>query len=346
MIQQINEVQNSEEVLEKLPEKSWQKILTQGVSTVSELLALLDLDELEPGMPDLDLDSVFPLRVPRCFIDRMKKKDWGDPLLRQVLPLKEELQWHPLFTHDPLEEHKYNAIPGLLHKYYGRVLLTVTGACAINCRYCFRRHFPYHANTIGSSAWERIMDYLHDNLSISEVIFSGGDPLLLNDTQIHQRILQISSLPHIKRLRIHTRLPIVLPERITPTLLESLQNSRLQVVLVVHCNHANEMDQSVVNAIFSLRKAGVTLLNQSVLLKGVNDTSEHLIRLSETLFESGILPYYLHLLDKVEGASHFFVEESYAQVLMREISAQLPGYLVPKLVYEKSGEKNKSLLWY
>lgn len=323
--------------------KSWQTALSNVITSVDELCAILDLDShlIFPGQ---QAHKLFPLRVPRCFVQRMEKGNPDDPLLRQVLPIAEELMITPGYTNDPLAEKAANPLPGLLHKYHGRVLLLVAGECAVHCRYCFRREFPYSENSPGTNGWNAVIDYIAADTSISEVIFSGGDPLIAKDKILADLVEKLAVIPHVQRLRIHTRLPIVIPERITDELLQWLTQTRLQPVMVLHCNHANEIDSTVIAAIQKLRHAGITVLNQSVLLKGVNDNAAALIALSEKSFAAGMLPYYLHLLDRVQGAAHFFVPEETALHLLQEIMTQLPGYLVPKLVCEKSGAASKIIV--
>jgi EF-P beta-lysylation protein EpmB len=310
---------------------------------ITSPVALLDQLNLSTDLlpAALRAAALFPLRVPQSFVSRMQKGDPFDPLLRQVLPLAEEEIESPGFNEDPLNEKSANVLPGLLHKYRGRVLITLTGACAINCRYCFRRHFPYQENIAGGSAWKNILAYLADDSTLFEVILSGGDPLLVNDDYLAKCIDDMATIPHLKILRIHSRLPIVLPQRITPDFLSVLTSTTLQAIMVVHCNHANELDDSVAAAIELLRGKKITVLNQSVLLKGVNDSVEALLNLSHRLFAFGILPYYLHLLDKVQGAAHFAVSEAKARQLIVSMQASLAGYLVPKLVKEEAGAKSK-----
>ena len=286
----------------------WQIALSEAVSDPKELLESLQLDPaLLPAAHAAT--QLFSLRVPRSFIARMEKGNPRDPLLQQVLPLGAELAKTPGFTSDPLSEKKSNPVPGLLHKYYGRVLLTLTGVCGVNCRYCFRREFPYADNNPGSAGWEKALTYIANDKTIKEVIFSGGDPLIMTDQQLNKLIIKITQIPHIKILRIHSRLPIVLPERITEELINNLANTRLNIVMVVHSNHPNELDDTVAPAIKKLRNKNITVLNQSVLLKNINDSVLTLIELSEKLFSLGILPYYLHLLDKVNGTAHFDVDK-------------------------------------
>jgi len=321
-------------------QENWQTLLKQAVTDPAELLDRLELDtNLLPTAQRAA--KLFPLRVPVNFVARMEKGNPTDPLLQQVLPLAAEERIMDGFNHDPLQEQAVNPIPGLLHKYHGRVLLTVTGACAINCRYCFRRHFPYVDNRAGGQAWRKIVAYIAVDTSIREVIFSGGDPLLAQDPYLEQCVKDLANIPHVNTLRIHTRLPIVLPDRITPEFLNGFTTTRLLPILVTHSNHANELDHSVKQAIEKLRNRKVHVLNQAVLLKGVNDTVEALMSLSQRLFECGILPYYVHRLDNVQGAAHFAVEEAKAKRLLIALRERLPGYLVPKYVYEQAGAKSK-----
>lgn len=283
----------------------------------------------------------FPLRVTESFRNRITRGDRDDPLLRQVLPLAAEDIATPGYSLDPLAEHQHQPVPGLLHKYQGRALLVVTGACAIHCRYCFRRHFPYTDSNPQPEQWRAALEYLARDWSITEVILSGGDPLTLSDERLSGLARSLSAIPHLKRLRIHTRIPIVLPERIVDELLDWLTGTRLQPVLVVHANHANELDAAVASAMHKLREARVPLFNQSVLLKGVNDSVNALAALSERLFEIGVTPYYLHMLDPVQGAAHFAVEAGRAAALMQGLRETLPGYLVPRLVREIPGAASK-----
>lgn len=321
----------------------WQNELIQAVTDPATLLQLLELD---PALLPAALASakLFPLKVPRGFVARMEKGNPHDPLLRQVLPLDAEMQETPGYEIDPLQEANKNPIPGVLHKYHGRILLTLVGNCAINCRFCFRRHFPYESNTTGNSKVDQTLDYIRNDTSIQEVILSGGDPLVANDAMLKNLTQQLTEISHIKRLRIHTRIPIVLPSRITPEFLDAVTTPKLKTILIVHTNHPNEIDTEVAQAIELLRNANITLLNQSVLLKGVNDDPVTLTQLSEALFQIGIQPYYLHVLDKVQGTAHFDMPLQQARLLHEQIANQLPGYLVPKLVCEQPGAPAKILL--
>ena len=319
---------------------NWQTELQQTIKDPVVLLKKLGLSKNKMQLPDEAVLS-FPLRVPPGFADRIKKSDSNDPLLLQILPVSEEDNLQPHFSNDPLAEQKTQPVPGLLHKYHGRALLIVTGACAIHCRYCFRRHFPYADSNPVKNQWQKAIDYLRQDTSIREIILSGGDPLTLSDQRLSSLVHKLAEISHIKRLRIHTRMPIVLPDRIGNEIIQWLTGTRLQPVMVVHANHANELDNSVAKAIGKLREAHIPLLNQSVLLKGINDSAETLINLSEALFNIGIIPYYLHMLDPVQGAAHFEVATTRARQIMVELRNNLPGYLVPRLVREYAGSPYK-----
>jgi EF-P beta-lysylation protein EpmB len=320
----------------------WQAQLSNAVRSVFELLQLL---EIEPGQLDiLPQAGNFPLRVPHSFVRRMVRGDIHDPLLRQVLPVLDETLELTGYSLDPLAELAAMPSPGLLHKYQGRALLTVTGACAIHCRYCFRRHYPYSEANPLNGRLEQSLAYLAQHPDISEVILSGGDPLSLPNARLAELLDRLSGLPQIQTLRIHTRLPVVLPDRVDEELLALLSGLRMPCVVVVHCNHPNEIDADVVATLRSLAASGITLLNQSVLLQGINDCAATLIELSRRLFAAGTLPYYLHQLDAVQGAAHFAVEEWRAVELMETVRSALPGYLVPRLVEELPGATAKSPL--
>lgn len=323
-------------------EQNWLNDLANAISDPFQLLSALKIDPA-PWTKGLAARKLFALRVPLSFVERMEIGNPYDPLLRQVLPLEEEFEVHDGYSQDPLEEQD-NAIPGLLHKYKNRVLLITKGGCAVNCRYCFRRHFPYQDNQGGKRNWQIALDYVTAQPEINEVILSGGDPLMAKDSELRWLVERISQIPHVKRLRIHTRLPVVLPARITNELCELLQESRLQTILVTHINHANELNDELRQAMAKLKQARVTLLNQSVLLKGINDSVGALVQLSEALFDAGILPYYLHVLDKVQGAAHFMVDDTRARRLMAGLLEQVSGYLVPKLTREIGGRRSKTPL--
>jgi len=318
----------------------WQNEMAEAVRDPAELLDLLALDArwLEPARRAA---ATFTLRVPRGFVARMRKGDPRDPLLRQVLPLEEELAEVPGYGKDPVGDMPSIAAKGLLHKYQGRVLLIATGACGVHCRYCFRRHFPYADETARADDWREALDYLRADASVNEVILSGGDPLTLSDERLATFAKALEGIPHIKRLRIHTRQPVVLPSRVDGPLLAWLSACTLQKVVVLHMNHAQEMDAGLKEACARLKGTGATLLNQSVLLKGVNDSADALAGLSEALADAGVLPYYLSLLDPVAGAAHFDVSETQGLAIMAELRARLPGYLVPRLVREVPGAPAK-----
>ncbi|ABM04970.1 L-lysine 2,3-aminomutase [Psychromonas ingrahamii 37] len=321
---------------------SWQKELANTVKNPQQLLQLLDISPENVPL-SLKARKSFSMLVPMPFVKKMKKGDINDPLLQQVLPIEDEELVSEGYSTDPLEEHN-SALPGLLHKYQSRVLLILKSGCAINCRYCFRRHFPYQDNNINKKQLQEIITYIKSHPEVNEVILSGGDPLMSKDDFLQHVINELELLPQLRRLRLHSRLPVVIPSRITDQLCHMFNKSRLNVVFVLHINHANEIDQIFKDAMNKLHQAGVQLLNQSVLLKGINDNSQALVDLSEALFEAHILPYYLFLLDKVQGAQHFDLPEQRAIQLTQEMSAALPGYLVPRLSREIAGEKNKTLI--
>jgi EF-P beta-lysylation protein EpmB len=323
-----------------LEPSAWRKSLADAVSTIDELCALLDLDPRQISIGSAAMRQ-FSLKVPRGFVARMRRGDPHDPLLRQVLPIAAEEQEVAGFGVDPVGDLLSRAATGLLHKYEGRALLIATGACAVHCRYCFRRHFPYSEESALHAGWTGAIDQLRSDMSVSEVILSGGDPLSLSDRRLTQLTDQLATIPHVRRLRIHTRYPIVLPERVDSGLLVWLDGIPLQKVMVIHANHPQEIDESVRVACHQLRDHGVTLLNQSVLLAGLNDDSETLAKLSEALFAVGVLPYYLHVLDKVAGAAHFAIDDTVAIGIHRELANRLPGYLVPRLVREIAGAPAK-----
>ena len=320
---------------------AWQQALAQAITDPAELLAELGLD---PALlPAAEAAArLFPLRVPRSFVARMEPGNPEDPLLKQVLPLGAETLQIPGFVSDPVGDMASRIAPGVLHKYQGRALLIATGACGIHCRYCFRRHFPYGDETASSGQWQASLAAIRADSSINELILSGGDPLSLNDRRLRELSSGLARIPHLRRLRIHTRQPIVLPERVDNELLQWLDSIPLQKVMVLHVNHAREINDEVTRACQELTRHGVRLLNQSVLLRGVNDSPAALADLSETLFAAGIQPYYLHLLDRVQGAAHFEVPESDARNLMTTLLARLPGFLVPKLVRELPGYASKT----
>mgnify|MGYP000727100787 CR=1 FL=1 len=324
-------------------QQTWQLALANVIKSPQELLSQLGLSDKLNAI-DQELLKNFPLRVPKHYVNKIRYGDANDPLLRQVFPLIDESLHVDNFITDPVGDNAAISSPGILQKYRGRALLVTTGACAIHCRYCFRRHFDYNASNPLASQWQQTLSNLTVDISINEVILSGGDPLVISDNKLAQMAADLEKIPHLKRLRIHSRLPIVLPERIVPTLLEWISSSRLQIIMVVHANHANEIDDNVATACQQLRHAGCLMLNQAVLLKGVNDSTEDLVSLSERLSEVAVMPYYLHLLDPVAGASHFDVPQQQGIALINAIRTQLPGYLVPRLVREQQGEASKTII--
>lgn len=318
----------------------WQQLWRDAIRDPAELLALLDLPELA-GRLSAPAAAQFALRVPRGFAARMRRGDPHDPLLRQVLPVDDEERVVPGFGLDAVGDRDARGGTGVIHKYEGRALLVATGSCAVHCRYCFRRHFPYGEETAAAGQWRDALDYLAADTGIHEVLLSGGDPLSLATGKLEEFTRALGALPHVRRLRLHTRLPVVLPERVDADLLAWLSGLPQQVVVVIHANHANEIDAAVAGALGELKRAGATLLNQAVLLRGVNDRVDTLADLSERLFEAGVLPYYLHQLDRVAGTAHFEVPESESRRLHAALAARLPGYLVPRLVREVAGAPAK-----
>jgi len=322
------------------PPARWQQEMAQAIREPWELLEILALSDTALARR-ITPTSTFPMRVPRSYVRRMHPGDPHDPLLRQVLPLQQEAQHGIAYSTDPVGDLQALAQPGLLHKYQGRALLIATAACAVHCRYCFRRHFPYSADETGLRDWQPALQHLAANPTIREIILSGGDPLSLSDQRLAALVRRLEDIPHLRRLRIHSRLPVVLPTRVDEALADWLGATRLQTIIVIHANHPNEIDAEVAAALARLQATGATLLNQSVLLRGVNDDSPTLTGLSEQLFAAGVLPYYLHLLDKVQGAAHFDVSEQQALELQQAMLRQLPGYLVPRLVREQAGAPYK-----
>lgn len=321
---------------------SWKFLLKTAVSDPMQLLSLVGLKPESLNF-EVDYKNSFKLRVPKPFIDKMQYGVASDPLLLQVLSQQRENITTPGFSQDPLKEFN-NKSPGLLHKYHGRILLILASACAINCRYCFRRHFPYQEQHATGKQLVQSINYINSDTSIKEVILSGGDPLVTSDESLTNLIEQLKAIPHIKRLRIHTRLPIVIPQRVTQQLCNLLKQNELSVSMVLHINHPNEIDALLKAYLSKLSQANVQLLNQTVLLKGINDNANTLVDLSESLFDAGVLPYYIHLLDKVAGAAHFDISQSKAIALVEQIRKLLPGYLVPRLTMEEPGKHSKSII--
>lgn len=314
----------------------WQQAQADLITDPEELRRLLQLEHLPWA------DSGFPLRVPRDYVARMQPGDAADPLLRQVLNSREELAEVAGFTTDPLAEAVHTPVPGVLHKYHGRVLLVVTGACAVHCRYCFRRHFPYQEHLPTRDRLDEALAWLAEQTDVSEVILSGGDPLSLSDRRFGQLLERLAALPHLRRLRVHSRLPLVIHGRVTDALLAQLGDPRWRSVLVLHANHAHELSPQLADEVAALRRVGVTVLNQAVLLRGVNDSVAAQEQLAMSLFDHGVLPYYLHQLDAVAGAAHFAVPDADAVALHDALRARLSGYLLPRLVRELPGDHSKT----
>jgi L-lysine 2,3-aminomutase len=323
--------------------ESWHQALKDAVRDPLELCRLLRLPpEFESAA--VRAARLFPVFAPRGFIARMQPGDPRDPLLRQVLPLADEEAEVPGFTADPLGEAAALRAPGLLQKYAGRVLMVTTGACAVHCRYCFRRHFPYQETPRTLDDWGEAIAQIEADPSVHEVLLSGGDPLTLVDETLSGLTSRLAEIPHLARIRIHTRLPIVIPQRVCKELLDWLCGTRLRPIMVLHANHPAEVDDAVAGALTRLIEAGVPVLNQSVLLRGVNDDWPTLLRLSERLIDLGVMPYYLHQLDRVAGAAHFEVPIDRGRAILHELRARLPGYAVPRYVREAPGESSKVAL--
>ncbi|GAB2514083.1 EF-P beta-lysylation protein EpmB [Lysobacter humi (ex Lee et al. 2017)] len=318
----------------------WQQLWREAVRDPRELLALVGLGALAGRISDAAA-AAFPLRVPRGYVARMRVGDPADPLLRQVLPVVDEDVVAPGYAFDAVGDTLARAGQGVIRKYRGRALLVATGSCAINCRYCFRRHFPYSEETAAAGAWAAAVDLIAEDPSIDEVILSGGDPWSLSTAKLAELTDALARVPHLRRLRVHTRLPVVLPERVDDALVAWLRGLPWPTAVVLHANHAQEFDDAVDAACRRLREAGATLLNQAVLLRGVNDTVDALAALSERAFAAGVVPYYLHQLDRVQGAAHFEVPDDEARHLHATLASRLSGYLVPRLVREVAGDPGK-----
>ncbi len=316
---------------------AWTRALADAITDPRALLERLELDA-----DDVDFDPDFPLRVPHSFVERMRIRDRRDPLLRQVLPLATERDSAAGYSLDPLEEASATLAPGVIQKYHGRVLLIAAPACAVHCRYCFRRAFPYadHQQAVAFPS----LTAVERDPSISEVILSGGDPLMLKDGPLRRLIARLDAIPHVRRIRIHTRLPVVIPERVTVEFVQMLRDARAATSIVLHVNHPNEIAGTFVDALAALHRSGVALLNQSVLLAGVNDDVESLEELSQRLFDNHVLPYYLHLPDRVRGTHHFDVSQERGLELIAALRSRLPGYLVPRLAREVAGLDAKQII--
>jgi EF-P beta-lysylation protein EpmB len=322
---------------------TWQQQMKWAIRDISELGRKLNLPESTITSIGQSVEQ-FSLFAPLPYLSRIEPGQTDDPLLLQVLPQAAEDISPPDFSNDPLGEQAATIDSGLLKKYRKRVLVIASGACAINCRYCFRRHFPYETSPKSDSQWEATIEKVESDESINEVILSGGDPLVLIDDKLESVFNRLNSIKHLRRIRIHTRLPVVIPQRVTDRFIEILDQSRLQVFFVVHINHPNEIDDFVAQQLGRIRTVATGLLNQSVLLKKVNDDAEVLIALSERLLDVGVLPYYLHQLDEVTGTSHFQVDVEQGRAIIKEMRAHLPGYAVPRYVKEIAGQPNKTVL--
>ena len=320
---------------------SWHDSLSQAIRDPDILIDYLGLPN-ELKKPAQAASQLFPLLAPLSFVARMRPADPTDPLLKQVLPLESELLEVPGFAVDAVGDSESRRAPGLLHKYQGRALMISTGACAVHCRYCFRRHYPYGSEPRRLDDWEPAFALLEHDTSISEVLLSGGDPLMLTDARLGDLVERLATIPHLRRLRIHSRLPIVLPDRVEDPLIDLLTRTRLTPVFVVHTNHPSEVVDDCEQALRRLVRSGVTTLNQTVLLRGINDNVETLANLSERLIDVGVIPYYLHQLDQVHGTAHFEVEEAKGSALIAELRKCLPGYAVPRYVREDAGAKHKT----
>ena len=323
-------------------DESWQSAVKNLITDAHTLCQVLQLEPKELNLSE-EAAKQFALKVPRAFVARMQIGNAKDPLLLQVLNKAEELIEKPGFFSDPLKEAQANPVPGLIHKYKNRALLTVSGNCAVHCRYCFRRHFDYGSNNPGSDGWLPVLRYLQEHPEINEIIYSGGDPLSAPDRLLKKLTDQLSHIPNIKYLRVHTRFPVVIPQRITDECLEWL-NLYDNPMMVLHINHAQEIDKGLITAVQKLKQAGITLLNQTVLLAGVNDSLEAQLELHRKSFDAGILPYYLHCLDPVKGAAHFYVEDKQAIALFHSMQSELSGYMLPKLVREMPNRTSKTRL--
>nr|WP_152411796.1 EF-P beta-lysylation protein EpmB [Moraxella macacae] len=300
-------------------------------------------------MLDLPLDFAekvgdFALKVPQKFVKKMQKGDMNDPLLLQILPTAAETVQALGFVADPLAEKLANPTKGVIHKYRSRVLIPITGACMVHCRYCFRQHFDYQENLPTTNDWQTIVDYIVKHPEVNEVILSGGDPLSLSDRRLFAILDILESLSQICTIRLHSRVPVVIPSRLHDALLQRLSSSRCQIVLVIHANHPNELDDETVFYFKQAKLAQITLLNQTVLLKNINNNADVLATLSEKLWQAGVLPYYLHVLDKVAGASHFYIDDEQAVAIYWQLLEKCAGYLVPKLVRETPNEAFKTPL--
>ncbi len=317
----------------------WRKIQKENFTHWEKLADFLELSDAH--RQNLILRPRFPLNLPKRLAEKIQKSTLDDPILKQFVPLQEELLPTPGYLDEPLQDTSFRKTKKILHKYDGRALLLATSACAMHCRFCFRKNFPYETETID---FTQDLNYILQEKSINEIILSGGDPLSLNDTQLDTLFQAFDTMPHIKRIRFHSRFPIGIPERIDISFLQILKNSSKQIVFIIHCNHPKELDKDVASSLKKIQKIGIPILNQSVLLQGVNDNEQTLLELSETLVQAGILPYYLHVLDPVEGSAHFHVTDARAHELIQHLQKHTSGYAVPRLVREVPGMLSKQVL--
>jgi len=329
--------------MQDLENPVWQRSMQNAVRSVAELLDCLDLVPEDFPSP-IDLDNPFPLFVPREFIARMQPGNPMDPLLLQVLPTIEERVPTPGYLKDPVGDEFVERAPGLLHKYTSRVLMIASGVCAVHCRYCFRRHFPYDESPKSNDQWQKGLELIANDPSIHEVILSGGDPLSLGNQRLRGLGNALESIQHVQRLRIHTRFPVMIPHRIDRAFCDWLDSSRLTSWIVLHINHANEVDGALIQAIHAMKRTGASVLNQAVLLRGINDSVALQRDLCERLVDVGVQPYYLHQLDHVDGAAHFETQSLLGEQIIDELRKLLPGYAVPRLVREIAGEPHKTVL--
>lgn len=331
-------------------QSNWKSDFVNTINDKQTLAKMLDLpiDFVETVFGETDEKNVgekmsdFPLKVPQKFVKKMQKGNLNDPLLLQILPTFAETVQTAGFVTDPLAEKSANPTKGIIHKYRSRVLMPITGACMVHCRYCFRQHFDYQENLPTADDWQTIVDYIEKNLDVNEVILSGGDPLSLSDRRLFAVLDTLENIPQIRTIRLHSRVPVVIPNRLDDALLKRLSSSRCQIVLVIHANHPNELDDETIFYLQRAKLAGITLLNQTVLLKNINNDADILANLSEKMWQAGVLPYYLHVLDKVAGASHFYIDDAEAVAIYWQLLAKCAGYLVPKLVRETPNEPFKT----
>jgi len=331
-------------IIPRSPHRKNEKIenytVIRNIATLCELLPLPESIKDEAN-ETIEKEGSFPLRVGRSFLNQIEPDNPDDPLLLQILPRLSENRQVEGFNRDPVGDLEHSVSNGVIHKYRNRVLLTVTGACAIHCRYCFRRNFPYSSENPQRDNWDGALSYIEQHREVEEVILSGGDPLMLELDKLKALVQKIEEIGHIKRLRIHTRIPVVAPEMVNKDVVTWLGGISLPVIMVIHCNHSNELSTEVVTTLSHLTRAGVRLFNQSVLLKGINDNPHTLAELSKKLFYAGVQPYYLNLLDRAHGTAHFEVSDELAREISATLHTLLPGYLIPKVVRDKGKSTGK-----